>query len=116
MSHRQTQQGVGTVIIAALVALLVYLLTKGGSFLHESVSAGIVTGAGTVTSDPATGYPQFDTRFPQTVPANAGSAVPPLDANGQANWNPANPLQATCPAGYQMWHNATDGTYQCLSR
>lgn len=114
MASEKQQQDTGAFIIAALIALLLYLLSKGNPFLHESVSAGIVTGANTILPDPTTGAPQFDTRIPASVPANVGTAVPPIDSSGALNWNPSDPRTASCPGGYTLWRNVTDGTYQCL--
>jgi len=103
-------------IIAALVAFVLYLLTKGG-LLHESVSAGIITPQGTVIPDPATGYPQFDASNPLTLPANFSSATPPIDStNGAITTAPRDPKRATCPVGYSLWHDANGGPggYWCI--
>ncbi len=102
-------------VIAALVAFILYLLTKGG-LLYESVSAGIVTTQGTVIPD-SFGFPQFDASNPSTLPANFSSATPPIDStNGAITTAPRNPKQATCPVGYSLWHDANGGPggYWCI--
>lgn len=113
MSKQQEHTGWG--IIAGLIALLLYLLSKGNSLLHETVSASIVTGAGTITSDLVTGAPQYDTRIPSTVPEQEAFAVPPINADGSLNPHPANPATlAPAPVGYTLWHNVADNSYWYL--
>ena len=112
-SRGDQQRFFGYALIAGLLALLYYLLKNGSTFLHEGVSTSIITSAGTIVPD-ANGIPQFDTRIPATVPPGQGAAVAPIDANGVTNWNPSDPVAATCPMGYTKYHNVTDGTYQCV--
>lgn len=114
MSKRgDNQRYFGYALIAGLLSVLYYLLKNGSSFLHEGVSGGIVTSAGTILPDKY-GIPQFDTRIPASVPPGQTDAIAPIDSNGTTNWNPSNPLAASCPIGYQLYHNVTDGTYQCV--
>ena len=113
MAKGNNQRFFGYALVGGLLALLVYLLTKGNSLLHESVSASILSSSGTVLPD-AYGIPQFDTRMPATVPPGAGSPLPPLNSSGQTDWNPSDPSKSSCPAGYQLWHNVADNSYQCL--
>jgi hypothetical protein len=99
--------------MAALAALILYLLQKKG-LLHESVSSTILSGSGTVLQDPVTGGPQFDQSIAASIPANEAFAVKPIAADGTVTWNPSDPRRATCPMGYTLWHNATDGSYECI--
>lgn len=105
------------IVLAVGVAALLYALTKSG-LLHESVSAAIdptlLTNAGTVTPDPLTGRPRYDSRVPRTMPANTDSKVPPIDSLGVITSRPYDAKKATCPAGYTLWNDAADGTYWCI--
>lgn len=105
------------IVLATAVAALLYMLTRSG-LLHESVSAAIdptlLTPQGTVTPDPVTGRPRFDSRVPRTVPANYASKIAPIDSLGVITSTPYNPSKATCPAGYQLFNDAADGTYWCI--
>lgn len=113
MARGKDQRYVGYAIVAGLLALLYYLLQKGGSFLHESVSSSILSSSGTVLPN-ALGIAQYDPRVPASVPPGAANPLIPLAADGTQTWNPADPTKATCPAGYLLWYNNQDGTYQCL--
>src|SRR5947209_5452613 len=96
-------------VIAGLAGLILWLLNRKG-LLHESVSSKLggvtVTTGNTITPDPATGFPQYDTSQPSTVPAAEAFAVKPIDISGPAGPGgnvtqfPTNPLTATCPVGY----------------
>lgn len=105
------------IILAAGVAALLYMLSRSG-LLHESVSAAIdpslLTPQGTVTPDPLTGRPRYDSRVPRTLPANIGTKIAPIDSLGVITSTPYIPAKATCPAGYQLWNDAADGTYWCI--
>lgn len=108
------QETAGWVLLAGFGALLAYLLKNSSSLLHESVSSSIVTGAGTVTPDPATGVPQYDTSIASTIPEAEAFAIKPIASDGTLTQYPANPKGASCPIGYQLWHNAHDNSYWCL--
>lgn len=95
------------IVLAVGAALLLYALSKRGS-LHESVSSRIVP------SQEGTGYPQFDSRDPSTIPQNLTNSVYPLDSTGVATANPADPTKATCPSGFLLWHDIADNSYVCL--
>lgn len=100
-------------ILAAIAIALFYLFNKKG-LLHEGVSSSIITAQGTVIPDMVTGFPQYDTRIPATVPEAEAFALKPLDSLGNATQFPANPMKATCPIGYSKWNNAADGSTWCL--
>jgi hypothetical protein len=105
--------------MAALAALILYLLNRNG-LLHESVTSTIigglpVTSAGTIQPDPVTGAPMFDQNVGTSIPANEAFAVPPIDWDGKVTFNPTQPKRATCPTGYTLWKNATDGSYECIA-
>jgi hypothetical protein len=111
--------------IAGLAAVILWLLSKKGLlFGHESVGAcvggldsktglpcDIVSSQGTITPDPQTGLPRYDTRYPQTVPEQEAFAIEPLGA--RTKFDLANG-RATCPIGYQLWVNEADGRLWCL--
>ena len=99
--------------LAILAAFILYLLSKSG-LLHESVTSAIITPQSTVTSDPQTGYPQYDTRVGSTIPEQEAFAEPPLDTNGMATQFPKDILNCTCPIGYRKWRNVADGGIWCL--
>lgn len=99
--------------LVAVALFILYWLNKNG-LLHESVTSSIVTAAGTVTSDPATGFPQFDPNVASTIPANISAAVAPIDINGVVTNTPADPSKCSCPIGTSQWHNAADNTYWCV--
>jgi len=101
------------IILAAIALALFYLFNKKG-LLHESVSSKIITGAGTVVSAASTGFPQYDTRVPATVPETEAFAIAPIDSHGNVTQFPADPLSSTCPVGYSKWHNIADGSTWCL--
>jgi hypothetical protein len=113
------QQGFGTILIVAFVLLLVWLLEKGSSFLHESVTSNIVTPQNTITPDPVTGCPRFDSSIPATVPAaysapGAQIVCPISPASGGANCYPPDPASCSCPMGWTLWNDAHTGAYMCL--
>jgi len=114
MAGKTHEHNLGYALVAVALFILWYLNKNG--LLHESVVSSIVTPTGTVTSDPATGYPQFDPNTPSTVPANIAQAVAPIDKNGVITTAPADPTSITCPLGYTPWHNAADGTYWCMPK
>ena len=103
--------------MAALAALILYLLQKKG-LLHESVTSTIggvpITSSNTIPPDPATGFPMFDQNVAASIPAGEEFAVMPIASDGTLTWNPSNPKAASCPMGYRMWKNATDGSYECI--
>lgn len=112
MSEKK-QQTFG-IALAAGAAFLLWLLSKKG-LLHESVTSQIVTGQGTITSDPATGAPNFSTADTRTYnPAQYAAAIPPISGPGPATQYPSNPQAASCPEGYQLWHNVDDNSYWCM--
>lgn len=104
-------------ILAAIAIALFYLFNKRG-LLHESVSTTIgnvrISGAGTIASDPVTGFPVYDTRVSETIPESEAFAIPPLDSFGKATNFPTNPMNCTCPIGYSKWKNAADNSIWCL--
>ncbi len=105
--------GIFGLILAAIAIAIFYFLNKKG-LLHESVSSAIITAQGTVIPDITTGFPQYDTRTPSTVPLTEQFALKPLDSFGNATEFPKDPTRATCPIGYSKWHNAADGSTWCL--
>ena len=94
-------------VIAALVAFVLYLLTRAG-FLHENVSATVgVSSQGTV--------PQFSPSVPSSIPANWPSmVVAPINALGNITTNISDPNKASCPVGYQLWRNSESGAFWCI--
>lgn len=100
-------------VLAAIALALFYLFHKSG-LLHESVTASIITPQGTVTSNPQTGYPQFDSRSPATIPAARADAVAPIDTNGAITQFPKDVLGCTCPIGTQKWQDVSDGSVWCI--
>lgn len=112
MAGKTHEHGLGYALIAAALFLL-WWLNKNG-LLHESVSSKIITPAGTVTSDPATGFPQFDSNVASTIPANWTDAVAPIDEHGVITLSPSDPAKASCPIGTSPWRNAADGNYWCI--
>jgi hypothetical protein len=109
--------------IAGLAAVIIWLLSKKGLlFAHESVGACIagldsktglpcdlVSSQGTITPDPQTGLPRYDTRYPQTVPEQEAFAIEPIGGTTKSDFS-----RATCPVGYQLWVNEADGRLWCL--
>ena len=112
--HGQSYFGL---ILAALALLLLWLFSKKG-LLHESVTHTVggvtVTPSNTITPDPATGYPRYDTRFPETVPEAEAFAIAPIDVNGRITEHPSSPSRCTCPVGYDKWVNSADSSVWCL--
>jgi hypothetical protein len=112
MARRKQQETTGYLILAIFGAILLWLLTRGKSILHESVQSAILTPQGTVTPDPVTGAPQFDPRI--DVPANEEYAIAPICGPGPATFNPVNPKACSCPSGYVLWKNVGSGGYECI--
>lgn len=112
MAGKTREHGLGYGLVAIALFLL-WWLNKNG-LLHETVSSRIVTSSGTVVADPLTGFPQFDTNVPSTVPANIAEAVAPIDEHGVITNSPANPTKCSCPLGTSQWRNAADSTYWCV--
>lgn len=112
MSKQSTS---GYIILGGFAALLLYLLSKGNTLLHETVSSSIVTAAGTITSDPLTGAPQFDASDTRTYdPARYAGAVAPIDTNGRVTQYPSDPVRCTCPQGFEKWKDVVDNSYWCF--
>ena len=112
MAKQTREHHLGYALVAAALFILWWLNKQG--LLHESVSSSIVTAAGTVTSDPLTGFPQYDPRVPATIPTNIDKAVFPIAADGTISPNPSDPTRCSCPTGTTPWHNAADDSYWCV--
>jgi hypothetical protein len=108
MANHQEKTGWAIVIGMALFAL--WLVGKmGKGVLHGSSTIGFIQG------DPLTGAPQFDSANSATLPACYSNGVLPLGSPNEGPTGfPANPLLATCPAGYQLWKDQNSGAYVCL--
>ena len=93
------QRTLGWGIIAAFVALLLWILGK-----HTTLASGVQTGANVflTTPDPATGAPQFDSSRAETIPA--GQGIPALT-------DPGSGALIVPPAGYTLWHDIAKGGY-----
>lgn len=101
------QEQIFGIALVSGAGILLYLLNKKG-LLHESVSSRIVP------SQEGTGYPQFDSRDPSTIPSSISNSVYPLDNQGNATPNPKDPTKASCPSGFLLWHDIADDSYVCL--
>lgn len=109
-----TQKTAGWAILGGFALLLAYLLKNAKSLLHEQVTSSIITPQGTITPDPLTGAPRFDSTIAATIPANFDSAVAPIAPNGVVTPYPNDPTGATCPAGHLLWKDEATGAYWCL--
>lgn len=107
MARRKQQETTGYILLAIFGGLLLWLLTKGKNFLHESVTTKFLT------PDPVTGAPMFDPRQGD-VPPGEEFAIAPICGPGPATFMPTNPKACTCPTGYQLWKNAQSGGYECI--
>lgn len=106
-------EGYFGLILAAIAVLVLWLLNKKG-LLHESVTAGIITPQGTITSS-VEGYPQFDATNTATYdPQKYALSVAPIDTNGQITNQPRNRTGATCPIGYSKWVDVVDNSIWCM--
>lgn len=128
MSH-DAHNKLGWIILAALMALLYWLLkgAKGTQLLSvSSTLAGkqvagdtyLVDAATGETlknfpSDPATGAPVFNSSSETTTPK--GDFLLPLGSviEGLTQF-PLNPRAATCPDGYTLWKDESSGGYFCF--
>jgi hypothetical protein len=109
MSHHQEKIGWG--ILAGLILFVLWLMGKSGavSYLHGASTVKLIN------NDSLTGVPQFDSSDSATLPACYANGVLPLGSPQEgATGFPANPLMATCPAGYQLWKDKNSGAYVCL--
>lgn len=114
MAKGRKQENTGWLILGGLGLLLLWLLSKGNSLLHESVSSSILTPYGTVTSDPVTGAPQYDPSIAASIPQNEEAAIPPICGPGAATFTPSNPKACSCPQGYTLWKNVRAMIYECI--
>jgi len=109
-----------SLVLVAIALALFYLLNRKG-LLHEGVMSKLgvatpldITPEGTITPDPSTGYPRYDTRVPSTVPMSEAFAIKPLDIYGTATEHPSDELRCTCPIGFDKWKNVADNSIWCL--
>jgi hypothetical protein len=104
-----THKHIGWWLLAALLALLYWLLKHG---TVPGAVASTIAGQPAYPPDPVTGCPQFNSSSSVTTPA--GDFVLPLvNVTEGITEFPNNPRSASCPIGYQLWHDVSTGGYFC---
>lgn len=90
------QRNFGWVMLAAFVALMLWLLGKGSTVLHGASSVHFYQ------PDPNTGAPQFNSNDAASVPAGQGLA---------ALHDPVSGALIQPPSGYVLWRDEANGSY-----